>query len=80
MAVDPIVVIVEMFKKSNNLSSDDFIALNAKYSILTFIDESYDSLHMEGDEAILDKIQGHIEKQRTVKAGGAPSSGLTRDE
>ena len=74
MAVDPIVVIVEMYKKRNNLSSDEFIALNARYSILNFIDENYDSFHLSGSEEIIDKIQENIETQRLACAEDASLS------
>ena len=64
MAVDPIVTVVELFKKRNNLSSDEFIELNGRYSILEFIAEHYESFHLSGNEGILEDINEHIKKQK----------------
>jgi len=64
MAVDPIVVVADLFKERHGLSSDEFIELNAKYSILDFIYDHCESFCQTGNEAILDDIQAHIEKQK----------------
>jgi len=64
VAVDPIVVVVELFKDRYNISGDEFIELNAKYSILDFIYDRSESSYRAGNEGILDDIHEYIEKQK----------------
>ena len=68
MAVDPVVVVVDLFKKRHNLSSDEFIELNARYSVLDFISENCELPYGAGNEKILEDIQEYIEKQKNCGA------------
>jgi len=67
MAVDPIVVVAELYKEKYNLSSDEFIALNAKYFILDFIYDRCEMFCKTGSESILDDIHEHINRQKNAE-------------
>jgi len=64
VAVDPIVVVVDLFRERNNLSVDEFIALNARYSIIDFVADRCESLSRGGNEGVLEDLQEYIEKQK----------------
>ena len=67
MALDPVIFMqIEManlYMQKHNLSSDEFLKLDDKYNILTFIEEGYEPFHLTGDEGILDEIQDYIAAQ-----------------
>ena len=67
MAVDPIVVVVELFKERYNLSAEEFIELNARYSLLDYISDCCESFCRTGDDGILGDIQEYIEKQKLAE-------------
>jgi hypothetical protein len=67
VAVDPIVVVVELFKERYDLSSEEFIELNARYSVLDFIAEVCESFCRTGNEGIIEDIQNYIEKQKLAE-------------
>ena len=61
MAVDPIILFINLYMEKNNLSHAEFGELNKKYSILKHISENYDEFDKMNDKEILDSIQKHIE-------------------
>ena len=67
MAVDPIVVVANLFKERYHLTSDEFIELNDKYAVLDFIFDCCESFCKTGDEGVLDDIHEYIEKQKLAE-------------
>ena len=55
------VEIANLYMNRNNLALDEFLDLDEKYDLLTYIAEGYEPFHLMGNEGILLEIDDYIE-------------------
>ena len=61
--------IAHAYMREHNLKPADFVDLDRKYGILSFIEEGYEPFHLTGTQGVVDQIADYIRIQ--VNAGNA---------
>ena len=70
MVMDPVIYmqieIAHLYMLTYGLTLDDFLELDEKYDILTFIAEGYDPFHLMGNAGILLEVKDYISQGITT--------------
>jgi len=64
MAVDPVVVAVDLFRKKYNISPEEFAVLDKKHAVMDFIYDGSEEFSRTGNEKFLEEIWEYVERQR----------------
>lgn len=56
--------IAHAYMRERNISHVEFIELDRKFNILSFIEGGYEPFHLTGTEGIIDELDDYIQLQR----------------
>ena len=63
MTLDPVIFlqveIANLYMKKRSLTLKEFVELDAKHDLLTYIGEGYEPFHLTGNDGILDEIDNY---------------------
>jgi hypothetical protein len=55
--------IAHAYMREHNLMPADFVDLDRKYGILSFIESGYEPFHLTGTQGIIDEVENYIRIQ-----------------
>jgi hypothetical protein len=56
--------IAHAYMRGHSLGPSDFVDLDRKYGILSFIEDGYEPFHLTGTQGVVDEIDDYIRIQR----------------
>ena len=56
--------VAHAYMRQRNMKPGDFITLDRKYGILSFIENGYEPFHLTGTQGVIDEIDDYIRIQR----------------
>jgi hypothetical protein len=65
--------IANLYSRRHNLTPEQFLEQDREYDILHFLEISYESFHLTGDEGILAELEDFIAERRAAKSKASPS-------
>lgn len=59
--------IAHAYMRRHNLKPADFVDLDRKYGILSFIETGYEPFHLTGTQGVIDEIEDYVRMQQEHK-------------
>jgi len=64
-----------LFMERHNLTTTNFLKLDAKNGILAYLHDGYESFHLTGDEGVLEELDLHVFGSSSIEFSSIEFSG-----